>query len=72
MCRKKYFYNNTLIDNVGFDYHAKPISTLKGRLIAAAFFIAYAMSASIHSFLPAVFLEYIIYAPWHYDVLDHF
>ena len=24
--RMKYFYNNTLIDGVGFDYHAKPIA----------------------------------------------
>ena len=63
--RKKYFYNNTLIDNVGFDYHAKPISILKGRLIAVAFFIAYGMSASIHPFLPAVFLGiFFIILPW--------
>ena len=63
--RKKYFYNNTLIDNVGFDYHAKPISILKGRLIAVAFFIAYGMSASIHPFLPVVFLGiFFIVLPW--------
>ena len=63
--RKKYFNNNTLIDNVGFDYHAKPISILKGRLIAVAFFIAYGMSASIHPFLPAVFLGiFFIALPW--------
>ena len=63
--RKKYFYNNTLIDNVGFDYHAKPISILKGRLIAVAFFIAYGMSASIHPALPAVFLLiFFIALPW--------
>jgi predicted Zn-dependent protease len=36
--REKYFYNNTLIENVGFDYHAKPISILKGRIIALVFF----------------------------------
>ena len=63
--RKKYFYNNTLIDNVGFDYHAKPISILKGRLIAVAFFILYGMSASIHPALPAVFLLiFFIALPW--------
>ena len=63
--RKKYFYNNTLIDNVGFDYHAKPISILKGRLIAVAFFIVYGMSASIHPALPAVFLLiFFIALPW--------
>ena len=63
--RKKYFYNNTLIDNVGFDYHAKPISILKGRLIAVALFILYGMSASIHPALPAVFLLiFFIALPW--------
>ena len=63
--RKKYFYNNTLIENVGFDYHAKPISILKGRLIAVAFFVGYGMSASIHPFLPAVFLLiFFIALPW--------
>ncbi len=63
--RKKYFYNNTLIDNVGFDYHAKPISILKGRIIAVAFFIAYGISASIHPALPAVFLLiFFIVLPW--------
>ena len=63
--RKKYFYNNTLIENVGFDYHAKPTSILKGRLIAVAFFAGYGMSPSIHPFLPAVFLGvFFIGLPW--------
>jgi uncharacterized membrane protein YjgN (DUF898 family) len=63
--RKKYFYNNTLIDNVGFDYHAKPKAILKGRIIAFAFFAAYGISANIHPFLPAVFLLILsIAVPW--------
>ena len=63
--RKKYFYNNTLIDNVGFDYHAKPISILKGRLIAVVFFVGYSMSASINPFLPGIFLIIFFLAlPW--------
>jgi uncharacterized membrane protein YjgN (DUF898 family) len=63
--RKKYFYNNTLIDNVGFDYHAKPKAILKGRIIAFAFFAAYGVSANIHPFLPAVFLLILsIAVPW--------
>ncbi len=63
--RKKYFYNNTLIDNVGLDYHAKPKAILKGRIIAFAFFAAYGVSANIHPFLPAVFLLILsIAVPW--------
>lgn len=63
--RKKYFYNNTLVENVGFDYHAKPISILKGRIIAVVFFAGYSMSASIHPFLPGIFLIIFFLAlPW--------
>lgn len=39
--RKKYFYNNTFIDGVGFDYHADPVAILKGRMIAFVFFMIY-------------------------------
>ena len=59
--RKKYFYNNTLIDNVGFDYHAKPISILKGRLIAVALLIIAAINPILQSL---VFLIIFIVLPW--------
>ncbi len=63
--RKKYFYNNTLIDNVGFDYHAKPKAILKGRIIASIFFAAYGISANINPLLPFVFmLIFFIFLPW--------
>ena len=63
--RKKYFYNNTLIDNIGFDYHAKPISILKGRVIAFLFFFGYSASASISPFLPILFMLILFIAlPW--------
>lgn len=63
--RKKYFYHNTLIENVGFDYHAKPISILKGRIIAFAFFIGYSFSANINPVLPAIFmLVLFVFLPW--------
>ncbi len=63
--RKKYFYNNTLIDNVGFDYHANPVSILKGRIIAFVFFFCYSQSVHINPFLPLVFLLIFFLAlPW--------
>ena len=63
--RKKYFYNNTLIDNVGFDYHAKPIAILKGRIIAFIFFIAYALGGQVSPFLPiACMLIFFFALPW--------
>lgn len=63
--RKKYFYNNTLIQNVGFDYHAKPTAILKGRIIAFLFFVGYSMSANVNPILPALFmLALFIALPW--------
>jgi uncharacterized membrane protein YjgN (DUF898 family) len=59
--RKKYFYNNTLIDNVGFDYHAKPISILKGRAIAVALLVVAAINPILQSL---VFLLIFIALPW--------
>ncbi|MGB7815520.1 MAG: YjgN family protein [Methylotenera sp.] len=63
--RKKYFYNNTLIDNVGFDYHAKPTAILKGRMIAFLFLLGYSTSANINPILPAIFMLILFAAlPW--------
>lgn len=63
--RKKYFYNNTLIKNAGFDYHAKPTAILKGRIIAFLFFVGYSMSANINPVLPALFMLILFIAlPW--------
>ena len=59
--RKKYFYNNTLIENVGFDYHAKPISILKGRLIAVALLVVAVVNPILQSL---VFLLIFIALPW--------
>ncbi len=63
--RKKYFYNNTLIDNVGFDYHAKPIAILKGRAIAFVFFLGYAFGGQISPIIPGIcMLLFFIALPW--------
>lgn len=63
--RKKYFYNNTLIDGVGFDYHADPIAILKGRLIAFVFFAIYMVVSGMSPVFGAV-LALILTAcmPW--------
>jgi uncharacterized membrane protein YjgN (DUF898 family) len=63
--RKKYFYQNTQIDHVGFDYHAKPISILKGRIIAFALFIAYAFGGELNFFIPIlVVIMFFLALPW--------
>lgn len=63
--RKKYFHHHTLIDNVGFDYHAKPMSILKGRIIAFVLFMAYAFGGQLHPLLPVLLgVLFFIALPW--------
>ncbi len=63
--RKKYFYNNTLIENVGFDYHAKPISILKGRIIAFILFALYVYGKGSSPILAGVLvLLFFLALPW--------
>ena len=63
--RKKYFYNNTLIDGVGFDYHASPIAILKGRIIAFVLFIAYSVLSGFSPILGALLaLALFLAIPW--------
>ena len=63
--RKKYFYNNTLIDNVGFDYHANPIAILKGRVIAFILFALYVYGKGSSPVLAGILLLLFFLAlPW--------
>lgn len=63
--RKKYFYNNTLIDGVGFDYHASPIAILKGRIIAVSLFVLYQVLAGFSPFAAiALLIAFLIALPW--------
>ncbi len=63
--RKKYFYNNTLIDNVSFDYHANPIAILKGRIIAFILFALYVYGKGSSPILAGVLiLLFFICLPW--------
>jgi uncharacterized membrane protein YjgN (DUF898 family) len=39
--RARYFYDNTVLAGASFDYHGTPMSILRGRLVAVAFFGAY-------------------------------
>jgi uncharacterized membrane protein YjgN (DUF898 family) len=42
---ERYFYGNTRLAGVPFDYSAQPLPILRGRLIAAALFAAYLLTA---------------------------
>jgi uncharacterized membrane protein YjgN (DUF898 family) len=63
--RKKYFYNNTLIDNVSFDYHANPVAILKGRIIAFVLFALYVYGKGSSPILAGVLiLLFFVALPW--------
>lgn len=63
--RKKYFYNNTLIDGVGFDYHASPIAILKGRIIAFVLYLVFVFASGIHPAVSIVLSILLFIAiPW--------
>ncbi|MEM9628811.1 MAG: YjgN family protein [Pseudomonadota bacterium] len=62
---KRYFYGNTNLNGSSFAYHASPLQILKGRLIAFAFFAAYAIVSSFFPALIGIFvIAIIILTPW--------
>jgi uncharacterized membrane protein YjgN (DUF898 family) len=42
--RMRYFYGNTFLDGQSFDYHAKPIAILKGRLIIFGAYVLFVLA----------------------------
>ncbi len=74
--RRRYFYGNTEIDGDRFDYHARPVDILKGRIIVfvglALFFILSAALPGISLlFLLAFFalVPWIVIRSWRYNAL---
>ncbi len=63
--RNRYFYGNTFLDGHAFDYHARPVQILKGRLIAIAAIVAWNVLAGINPIaaLP-ILLAYLAALPW--------
>lgn len=62
---KQYFYRNTWLDGSSFDYLAKPIPILKGRIIAAA---ALGSLVATQTYSPKLYfgllLVYMLATPW--------
>ena len=63
--RKRYLYGNTSIKGASFEYHASPITVLKGRLIAVALLIVYSVLSELFP-LVGFFLLILLFAfiPW--------
>ncbi|MEK6662331.1 MAG: YjgN family protein [Pseudomonadota bacterium] len=63
--RNRYFYGNTQLAGDAFEYLANPISILKGRLIAVAFFVALSMSQHFSVMLYGILiLVFLVLFPW--------
>lgn len=62
---KRYFYGNTLLDHSSFEYHARPIAILKGRIIAVVFLGIVLLLDTLHPMLQLVTVALIaVLAPW--------
>ena len=62
---RKYFYRNTELAGSRFDFHAKPIPILIGRIVALGLFGLYSFGAYIHEFLSiAIYMLVILAFPW--------
>ena len=63
--KKRYFYSNTILDGTPFQYLARPLPILKGRLIAAVLFLFYYFSSNLYTaILPFVLFAGMLIAPW--------
>ena len=63
--RLRYFYGNTWLDGHNFEYHAKPMQILIGRLIVLGYLIFTQVVANFYPILGLVLiLPYIIILPW--------
>lgn len=61
----RYFYTNTYIQGNNFDFHAKPVAILIGRVISMSALGLYFLSSYIHPFAPPLVLLAIFAAiPW--------
>jgi uncharacterized membrane protein YjgN (DUF898 family) len=63
--RRRYFYGNTFLAGASFDYHARPLQILIGRIIVVALLVAYNLSLQILPIVGLViFLAFVFLIPW--------
>jgi len=61
----QYFYGNTRLNNASFEYTAKPLQILKGRIIAMVFLVAYSVLSHTSPMLALAMLAILLIAlPW--------
>ncbi|EKF17888.1 YjgN family protein [Nitratireductor pacificus] len=62
--RLRYFYGNTWLDGHNFEYHARPVSILIGRVIVVALLVAYNLLVTISPFFGLLVIVYLLAFPW--------
>lgn len=63
--KKRYFYSRTTLDDTPFQYLARPLPILKGRLVALALFLVWYVSSHFYTVaLPYVVAAGFVVAPW--------
>ena len=63
--KKRYFYSRTTLDDTPFQYLARPLPILKGRLVALALFLVWYVSSHFYTAaLPYVVAAGFVVAPW--------
>lgn len=62
--RQRYFYGNTFLDGHNFEYHAKPMQILIGRVIVVAILILYQVLVNFHLGFTLLLIPYLFAFPW--------
>ncbi len=63
--RLRYFYGNTWLDGHNFEYHAKPIQILIGRIIVVVVLVIFNILAEVAPFIAlALLIPYFLAFPW--------
>jgi len=63
--KRRYFYGNTTLDLVPFEYLADPFTLFKGWMIAALFFILYSVGSKVHPAVASMLsLLFFVGMPW--------
>ncbi|MEM8649149.1 MAG: YjgN family protein, partial [Pseudomonadota bacterium] len=63
--RLRYFYGNTWLDGHNFEYHAKPIQILIGRIIVVVVLVIFNVLAEVAPFIAlALLIPYFLAFPW--------
>ncbi|MGE0231077.1 MAG: YjgN family protein [Flavobacteriaceae bacterium] len=62
--RLRYFYGNTFLDGHNFDYHARPVQILIGRIIVIVLLIGYNILVSITPIAFVLLIPYALGFPW--------